>query len=143
MALSCALTPSTLLLSSCSIIHLFQAKQNYYGFGGTESVTKQTRRAKLFASEDDDNEVDDAVGVFEAQFLGIDTLESAGKTREEKKKSADKGVARILKSPRPGGAEVVFIKIGIEGIKVRTALSEEVLRPYPRIVLRIPIRATE
>ena len=74
-----------------------QAQQNYYGFGGsTEAVTKQTRRAKLFANaNDDDTQPSDAVGVFEAQFLGIDTLESAGKSREEKKKSADMGVVSV------------------------------------------------
>lgn len=100
---------------------------NYYG--DTEGISAKSKRAKLFASSadkesDDDNE-NNAVGIFEGQYLGSETFTSSGqvgKNRAEKNQATEKAVKKILSR---SSKELVFIMVGIEGIKVRAALTEE------------------
>lgn len=109
--------------------YLASNQSTYYASGpGAESLSKQNRRAKLFSSAVSSDETpNDSVGVFEAVYLGTETLKEVGKKRSQKKQTTEKAVKVILSNKEK---QVVFIKVGIEGIKVRTALTEETLTAF-------------
>jgi hypothetical protein len=102
---------------------------SYYSQEGAYSSTAKRGRCSLTAADMDDIDADEPGGVFEASFIGVDTIKSVqmrSKSWGEKTAVAAASVEKIRKKPTDMQVnDAVFLQISTEGVKLMSALSGE------------------